>query len=164
MTLVHVGLDDSALCVTDNELQSRFGSALKLEQSTIRHFAPGQTAPKGLRPTQDDLVMTGANGARIAFEFDYICASGISLSMNRLPATFFPRDDEQANEIEIVHVGMRRSQILNALTKVHCQTDSTDMSCPYRQGTFNVQLRKFDDQDNLEFVMFLGNQHKVGNN
>jgi hypothetical protein len=54
-------------CVAESDLVAKFGRPAERRQSSLRHFAPGQKPPPGLRPTSDQVSYNTPPGITITF-------------------------------------------------------------------------------------------------
>ena len=102
-----VSIDDSKICISDKLLKSRYGSSIKFSQSTMRHFAPREVVPIGLRPTQDSWSYTAKNGSTFSYLFDYACAEKILITSNKFSADWYaPENDPLKTYIDKLPFGI----------------------------------------------------------
>lgn len=73
-------IDDFRTCVTEELLRETLGGDFDRSISSLRHFAPNQQVPPGLRPHRDFRSYTLPNGLVLRFGFDFVCASEVTIS------------------------------------------------------------------------------------
>lgn len=93
-----INIDESKACITEEMVVGNMGRGT-FRQSTLRHFAPGQIPPKGIRPTHDSISYSFPNKIKMIFGFDYSCASNISVFMPALHG-WEPPEDQIALQFE----------------------------------------------------------------
>jgi hypothetical protein len=73
-------IDDFRTCVTEELMREALGADFDRSISSLRHFAPNQQVPRGLRPHRDFRSYTLPNGLVLRFAFDFVCASEVTIS------------------------------------------------------------------------------------
>ncbi len=94
---IHFRLNESAVCVTEEDLIKKFGNQFVRSQGSMRHLLPNQPWPEGLRPRQDALTFTSTHGIMMGYQFDCTCATGVRF-IEAHAADWQPSQDELGHD------------------------------------------------------------------
>jgi len=148
-------IDDSKACISEHEIQKRFGSSAKFGRSTMRHFAPGQIPPKGLRATMDSWSISSETGAEFSFQFDYVCSSQIMVSADTLPDNWYQADSDNLKiYFDAIRPGMPVEGAVDEIRKMGFECPDTNSGYFY--------CKKPNDDDTFSTISISHSGENVG--